>query len=309
LNSDKDINSIESHYIGLINYKSIFNKYKDDENIIFRESFYDTKKYIVNPKVDTLYIPTDMSNQVIKDFTKFSETRDSLYLNSVLHYSDWLLKYAVIKNDFAVWPHPYEFSKYNIEEGWCGSWALGNILSAIARRIQLDQDSNFINLADKIVNAFETKIENGGILFVDDDKNYWYEEYPAIPPSHVLNGHINGILGLYDYWRISENIKAKELFNKGVETVTENLHKFDSGYWSYYDDEYPYVADYFYHFAVHIPQLKILYQLTDKSIFNDYSTKWESYFGEPYFSIFKLKMIYDGIHRRFTYKSFFTWGK
>jgi hypothetical protein len=124
-----------------------------------------------------------------------------------------------------------------------------------------------------------------------------------------LNGHINGLLGLYDYWRITKNDKAKKLFDKGIKTVTDNIAKYDAGYWSYYDLQYPYVADYFYHKAVHIPQLKILYQITGKEIFRVYAGKWNNYFNEPYYTLYKLKMIYDGLHRRFTYKSFFTLGK
>ena len=91
--------------------------------------------------------------------------------------------------------------------------------------------------------------------------------------------------------------------------VGANIDRFDSGYWSYYDVQYPYVGDYFYHKAIHIPQLKVLNQITGDQYFLEYAEKWENYFNEPYLSIFKLKMFYDGLHRRFTYKSFFTLGK
>ena len=91
--------------------------------------------------------------------------------------------------------------------------------------------------------------------------------------------------------------------------MKENLYRYDSGYWSYYDLEYPYVTDYYYHTIVHIPQLKILFQLSADPFFQKYAEKWQAYIKEPYYSLFKLKILIDAIHRRLTYKSFFTWGK
>ncbi|MCB9258881.1 MAG: polysaccharide deacetylase family protein [Ignavibacteriales bacterium] len=308
-NADNNIHTIENNFIDLNNYKKNVKSYLDSKGIIYRNNFSDTRKYILKPGIDTLYVATDMAGQLIKDYTKFKSEKDSSYLNTIYKYSDWLKTNAEIRNDFAVWPYHFKFTKYDMDYDWCGSWALGTILSSISRRIEISGDSSFINLAEKTVNTFETKIEDGGILYVDEDKNLWFEEYPTIPPNHVLNGHITGLFGLYDYWRITDNKKAKILFDLGIKTVVENLDKYDSGYWSYYDQQYPYVADYYYHKGVHIPQLKVLYQITGKKIFKEYVDKWENYLSEPYFTIFKLKLIVDGLHRRFVYKSFFTLGK
>ncbi|MCB0731072.1 MAG: polysaccharide deacetylase family protein [Ignavibacteriae bacterium] len=308
-NADNTIHTIENNFIDLNNYKKNVKSYLDSKGIIYRNNFSDTRKYILKPGIDTLYVATDMAGQLIKDYTKFKSEKDSSYLNTIYKYSDWLKTNAEIRNDFAVWPYHFKFTKYDMDYDWCGSWALGTILSSISRRIEISGDSSFINLAEKTVNTFETKIEDGGILYVDEDKNLWFEEYPTIPPNHVLNGHITGLFGLYDYWRITDNKKAKILFDLGIKTVVDNLDKYDSGYWSYYDQQYPYVADYYYHKGVHIPQLKVLYQITGKKIFKEYVDKWENYLSEPYFTIFKLKLIVDGLHRRFVYKSFFTLGK
>ena len=307
-NKDNDINTIENYFIEL-NKNDNTTILKNKKGIPFRKHFSDNKKYILKPGIDTLYIPTDMSGYIIKDYTKFLETKDSTYFKEIILYANWLKNNAVIKNNFAVWPYHFKFTKYNMDFDWCGAWALGNILSAISRVIELTNDSTFVLLANKIINTFETKIKNGGILFIDKSKNHWFEEYPELPPNHVLNGHITATLGLYDYWRITKNKKAKKLFDQGITTIEKNLSQYDTGYWSKYDLKYPYVADYYYHKDVHIPQLKILYQITGKKIFKDYVIKWENYFNEPYYTLYKLKMIYDGIHRRLTYKSFFTLGK
>ncbi|PID58421.1 MAG: hypothetical protein CR986_07905 [Ignavibacteriae bacterium] len=309
-NADNDITTIESYFIELKDYKIKTKNFKDENGILFRKPYSDTVKYKMKKGVEKLYIPTDMSGTIIRDYTKLFLTKDSSLIEDINLNANWLLQNVKIENNCAMWEHPYIFTKYDLDYGWCGAWALGNILSAISRKIQLaPNDTNFIQLSEKILNSFQTKIEEGGILYIDKNQNYWYEEYPAIPPNHVLNGHINGVLGLFDYWRITGNKRAKFLFDKGVETTLNYLENFDSGFWSFYDLEYPYITDYFYHKGVHIPQLKILWQLTQNETFKTYYKKWEKYLDEPYYTFYKLKMIYDGFHRRFTYKSFFTLGK
>ena len=308
-NADNDVHSIEKYFIELGNYDSHVNNLVDKNGILYRLPFSDKKKYIMKPGIDSLYVATDMSRSVINLYTDFINSKDSIKLAKIDLYSKWLLANASVKDDIAIWPYQFKFTKYDLDFDWCGAWALGNILSALSRKIALTNDSAYHNLGEMVVNTFNTKIESGGILYIDENNNYWFEEYPSIPPSHVLNGHINGLLGLYDFWRISGNKLAHQLFFEGINTVKNYLNEFDSGYWSYYDLQYPYVGDYFYHKAVHIPQLKVLYQITKDATFKQYAEKWQNYFYEPYFSIFKLKMIHDGLHRRMTYKSFFTLGK
>jgi hypothetical protein len=124
----------------------------------------------------------------------------------------------------------------------------------------------------------------------------------------VLNGHINGIFGLYDFWRVTGDSLASKLYKRGIQTVIENIDKYDSGYWSYYDLKFSHVTNYYYHKIVHLSQLNVLYQISGEQIFKDYYEKWKSYLNQPYYTIFKLKILIDGIHRRLTYKSIFSLG-
>jgi hypothetical protein len=60
-----------------------------------------------------------------------------------------------------------------------------------------------------------------------------------------------------------------------LKTLKDNLDKFDAGYWTYYDLLKKELVRYYYQKNVHVPQLEVLYILTNDSIFNRYAEKWK----------------------------------
>jgi hypothetical protein len=307
-NYDNDIFTIEYDYIYDKNRPLPRPDRLDSRGIVFRPPFQDTRKYIIPPDVDTLYVPTDMSGTIILLFNRYQISNNQSDLDRIKKYAYWLKEHAVLQDSIAIWTYPFGFSKYDLKPGWTGAWAMGNILSALSRYYQISNDPVFLRLGQRAVKSFHTGIENGGILAIDENANYWFEEYPSIPKNSVLNGHINGIFGLYDFWRVSKDSLAATLVEKGILTVMNNIEKYDSGYWSYYDLKYSHATNYYYHKIVHLSQMNVLYQISGIEIFHDYYIKWKSYLNQPYYTLFKLKFLIDSIHRRLTYKSIFTLG-
>ncbi len=41
--------------------------------------------------------------------------------------------------------------------------------------------------------------------------------------------------GVFDFWLARADASAKEIFDRGVETLLRNLARFDTGYWSLYE--------------------------------------------------------------------------
>lgn len=65
---------------------------------------------------------------------------------------------------------------------------------------------------------FET-LHPGSPVIWTDSQDYWIEEYPADPPDHVINGHIFGLFGLWEYWRLTGSEEAETLLIRGIETT------------------------------------------------------------------------------------------
>jgi len=120
---------------------------------------------------------------------------------------------------------------------------------------------------------------SGGVLFTDAKDDLWIEEYIVAPPTHILNGFIWAIWGVYDYFLTTHDPKASKLFENTVKTLAKNLNKYDLGFWSLYEQSgtrLPMVASPFYH-RLHIVQLRVMQRLTGEAIFGQYADRWEAY--------------------------------
>lgn len=129
-----------------------------------------------------------------------------------------------------------------------------------------------------------TGIDKGGVLFIDDNNDWWLEEYILNPPTHILNGFIWALWGVYDYFLLIKDKKTKELWEKCLKTLQKNLENFDIGYWSRYDlskTKMKNLASPFYH-KLHITQLEVLYRLSRIKIFKKYGDRWGRYLDSKF---------------------------
>lgn len=95
-----------------------------------------------------------------------------------------------------------------------------------------------------------------------------------------MNGFIFALFGVYDFYRVTRNKKVLDLWNAGINTLERNLNLYDLGYWSLYNLIHQYPATKSYH-VLHIKQLKVLYKLSGKTIFNEYAERWGKYLNNP----------------------------
>ena len=112
-------------------------------------------------------------------------------------------------------------------------------------------------------------IEQGGITDTYDGR-ITYEEYPAQPAPHVLNGMIFALFGLWDLVRAQpDDARAAAIFERGAATVEALLPLYDTGWWSLYDlyhleaasPRNPCTAHYH---DIHIKQLTVMHAITGR---------------------------------------------
>ncbi|NLA25409.1 MAG: hypothetical protein GX879_10635 [Bacteroidales bacterium] len=206
-----------------------------------------------------------------------------LYLNgknteenkaNILNIMNWLDKNSEVFKDAIVW-RSIANEQYNLPEGWVSGMYQGQALSLYLRAYQLFEDEKYLNTALKVFNSFKYDYSEGGFKRVDKHNCIWFEEYPTPEPSYVLNGFIYAIWGIYDLYRVTKSHEAKELWDSCVNTLEVNLHKYDAWYWSVYDQLKEQLVSYYYQKNVHIPIMQVMYELTEKEIFNKYAIKWE----------------------------------
>lgn len=90
--------------------------------------------------------------------------------------------------------------------------------------------------------------------------------------SRVLNGMLFALIGVYEYYKYTDDADAKLIFDKGINNVKENLAKYDDGKGSSYYDILHTPPDKYH--LIHVDLLNKLYDITGEEIFREYSEKW-----------------------------------
>ena len=62
-----------------------------------------------------------------------------------------------------------------------------------------------------------------GVTYTDENKKHldWKNIYNENEPTHILNGFIWALWGIYDYWLLSSDKNIKILFDKYCDTFKQ----------------------------------------------------------------------------------------
>ncbi len=199
--------------------------------------------------------------------------------------ADWLNNNLNLNNgNVYVWQHHFNWVyKENLVNPWHSGLAQGQGLSVLCRAYRVTENNQYLDSIEKVYQSFLVDVKNGGVTFKDRQGNIWIEEYIMEKnPTHILNGFIWGLWGIYDYWLLTKNKDVEKLFYEYVKTIEHNIKKYDIGYWSLYElSKLPIDmrASIFYH-KLHIVQLNILFKMTRNKLFKETSTKWNIYLSK-----------------------------
>jgi len=220
------------------------------------------------------YSSIELAQYGMASYQAFLKTNDQYWKNESIKHIEHFLSLGVQykKAEFTVLNH-YPISLYNIDYPWPTGLGFGVAMSLLVRLYRLEKKEEYLIGAEKIAKNFTIPVEDGGILRMVDGLTI-LEEYPAEKLSAALNGHIFALWGLYD---LGQEIKwAKDLFDKLIKELAENIHLWDGGYWSLYDLGYKNeggkknYASAHYH-MIHVKQLLILYRISGIAAFGDYA--------------------------------------
>lgn len=154
---------------------------------------------------------------------------------------------------------------------WTSALASGTCISALLRGWQQFGNERY-RIAAAL--AYESLHESADLV-IEDGEDLWYEEYPAEPPLHVLNGHVYALLGVTDHARATGDLEADERWRRAAATTLRHLDGFDLGYWSAYDLRFREPVALHYQKNIHVPQLRILAALTGEQEFARVADRWE----------------------------------
>lgn len=155
------------------------------------------------------------------------------------------------------WYEPRSYPHtYRVHSPWLSAMAQGQAASLLVRVYLVTGDASFAAAALRAVEPFRSDVAEGGVTAALGEGRL-PQEYPTDPPSHVLNGALFALWGLFDAATGLQDGNARLLWNDGIGCLAASLSRWDAGYWSRYDlFPHPIVnlASPGYH-ALHIAQL------------------------------------------------------
>ena len=256
-------------------------------------------------KIGLQYNPIAIAQWGLGNYNLFCQTRNDERRNKFLTASDWL-RSRLEPNVHGTWTWNHHFDweyRSPLKAPWYSALAQGQGISLLVRAYRETGAAAYLDAAERAFTSFLKPTREGGVTFTDERGHLWFEEYIVSPPTHILNGFIWAVWGVYDYFLATRSSAARHLFAQAVFTLRENLDCYDLGFWSLYEQTgyaqsgtlLPMVASPFYH-RLHVVQLRVMHRLTGDSIFTQFADKWEACARSPvkrtralcYKSVFKL---------------------
>lgn len=229
-----------------------------------------------NPTGMTYYNPVTISFYALHLWDRYIIYGDQGNLiDSFLSQASWLKDHS----QEGAWVYPIAVQRYSISPGWKSAMAQGLAISVFIRAFKLTHKPEYRDAALQAAAVLVKPIEGGGCSSFDMDGLPYLEEIAVNPPTHILNGAIFALWGLYDLEMISNEYAM--IKDKVVERLVRELPSYDTGYWSRYDLFYDAPATRGYH-ILHIAQLESLYLLTKEPVFQQYSVIWQKYLKNPH---------------------------
>jgi hypothetical protein len=229
------------------------------------------------------YHPWLMSRMGVWYLASYLQTSDSLYLDILYRYANKLDEIGVRVDSAIFLPYQFDFPLHGLAFNeimmapWYSGMAQGVALSFLIRSYDKLGDPYLKALADSIYYSFFdfSGDRNIWITAVDTLDYLWFEEYPFNPNTHVLNGFIFAIEGLYDYWYVTGDENCAILIKASLTTV---MRYFDGwrnpGGYSFYCIRHRVVLG-SYH-GIHINMLRYMGDVTSDSTFYNYADSLES---------------------------------
>lgn len=229
------------------------------------------------------YQPTSIAQFALAHWNHYLTTGLEEHRTIFLRHAYWLLVHEQRSDDagmLGVWPIPFPMPEYFAEAHWLSALTQGNIISVFVRAYKLSGDPAFMASAERAVHTFELDVLDGGVSVPVGDDGIFFEEVAVYPPSHILNGFILALFGLYDYVAVTHSAAIDSLIQRSLRTLHTLLDEYDLGYWSRYDLLHGRPASRFYH-ALHVALLQALARYSGCSHCIELGSRWASYQRKP----------------------------
>lgn len=118
---------------------------------------------------------------------------------------------------------------------WQSSFGQTYVLKALYQSFkeQAADKVELERLTSSVMKAYSVDVVDGGLAHSSRSGGLFFEEVPN--RTHVLNAQLSALPVIHKVATEFNFSIGEDLFSKGIESLAENLNKFDTGYWLRYD--------------------------------------------------------------------------
>ncbi|MBV8954768.1 MAG: hypothetical protein JO179_11565 [Solirubrobacterales bacterium] len=116
---------------------------------------------------------------------------------------------------------------------WTSAMSQATALEALSDAYRAFGDPGYLALARRALPIFGQRPPAG--VSVPTRRGLRYLLYSFAPGEAVINGFLQSLIGLYDFWRTSGDARAGRLFAAGDAEARAELPSYDTGAWSLYE--------------------------------------------------------------------------
>jgi heparosan-N-sulfate-glucuronate 5-epimerase len=207
--------------------------------------------YDYGRKIGKVYNPLIIAQGGENYYHKYmNDSNDKKSKEYFLNTANWFVKHAEEKENnsihYSLWTYNFPWPFYQkLTPPYSSALAQAGGIKILILAHNLTGDKKYLDAANKAFGSFLVHYNKGGVITMEggneDDVNgadsIFLQEIakPAYLKTYILNGHIFSLIDLWNYYKYTHDSNAAKIFNKGVKYLKDNLWKYDTGKWSYYD--------------------------------------------------------------------------
>lgn len=221
------------------------------------------------------YHPVNLSQICHTLIATSVSTSEELYLKRAERYVQKLMSLCDDANGASWAPYRFRYAVHSdsanvMRVPWYSGMAQGELLTVLSRLYDLTGNAEYLEFARKVFRTLLILQGTGDrwVARIDTAGYYWIEEYPLDDrPAQTLNGFVTAVFGVYEYYLVSHDPQALEVWELSLTTLKAYLPSFHrDGQHSLYCLGHGNGAGPGYH-ALHIRQMYDLHRMTQDRFF------------------------------------------